>query len=293
MKSGIYSEHAGGLIHAFTPDEEEAAKRVLAEMATNEYAMGDSAKVELPASDAASDDLAVAPPGTRNLKIKWVTEGYFDAGYEKLIGTFTDAILRYGIRYGQDDLHMYIRDDTLDTRGTGLPYPQVVTGLSAGLEARHWFPGNQMYAVVSMGDGLSGYNQGKTDTRYGLVGFWDWKHERWLSDFYGELFYIALADDSFFDWRLRTGRIWKEYKDKSYLWGYWVGQFWVSGMEESGAENRFEAGPGIGYMWRNAISINLEMRAGYGFREGMDASGERLYWNPTLIIAGGFYKGYP
>jgi len=54
-----------------------------------------------------------------------------------------------------------------------------------------------------------------------------------------------------------------------------------------------EFGPGIGYMFRDAISVNLELRAGYAFRTGIDDGGDRVYWNPTFIIAGGWYKGWP
>lgn len=202
-------------------------------------------------------------------------------------------MVRYGVRYGDDDLHIYVRNETLDTRGTGLPYPQAVTGLSAGLETRHWFPGNKMYVSASLGDGISGLNQGQTDFRLGSAGYTSWRSDKWFADFYGELFYIALAADTFFDWRLRSGQILQTYSDKSYLWDYLVGQFWVSGQTESGTENRAEFGPGIGYMFRNAVSLNVEMRAGYAFRSGIDDSGHRLYWNPTIILAGGWYKGWP
>jgi len=231
--------------------------------------------------------------GTRNLKLKWVNEGYFDAGYEKLIGTFSTQMVRYGVRYGDDDLHMYFRNETLDTRGTGLPYPQAVVGTSVGLEARHWFPGQKMYVSASLGDGIGGTNQGKTDARYGSAGYTSWRSPGWFGDFYGELFYIALATDTFLDWRLRSGRILKEYKDHSYLWDYVVGQFWVSGQTETATENRAEFGPGIGYMFRNSISLNLEFRGGYAFRSPLNANNDRVYWNPTLILAGGWYKGWP
>jgi len=229
--------------------------------------------------------------GSRNLHVQWVSEGYFDAGYERLLGTFATQILRFGARYGQDDLHAYVRNETLDTVGTGLPYPQSVTGTSVGLEARHWFPGNQMYASASLGQGISGPNEGKADARYGLAGYTNWTHDRWFGDFYGELFYIALATDTFLDGRLRAGRIWKRFK-KDYVWGYVVGQFWVSGQTESGTENRMEAGLGVGYSWHEGISLNIELRGGYAFRSGIDDGGDRLYFNPTIILAGGFYNGY-
>jgi hypothetical protein len=227
----------------------------------------------------------------KKLKLRWVSEGYFDAGYERLLGTFSTQIIRYGVRYGQDDLHAYFRNETLNTNGTGLPYPQAVTGTSVGLEARHWFPGNKMYAGVSYGEGIGGYNLRKADFRYGLVGYTNWTHNRWFSDLYGELYYIAVAADTFFDVRLRSGQ--KIHEDKKgYLWDYVVGQFWVSGQTESGTENRTELGLGIGYVYAQSISLNVELRGGYAFRSGIDNGGDRSYFNPTIILSGGWYKGF-
>jgi len=214
-----------------------------------------------------------------------------DAGYEKLLGTFSDVILRGGIRYGQTDFTAYFRTDTLDTRGTALLYPQQVTGSSVGLELRQWFPSNKMYATVSMGQGIGGYNEGRTDTRYGLVGYADWKNGSWVSDVYGELFYIALADDTFLDARFRSGRsLFKDSKG-SYVWVYAVGQFWASGKATTGTENRVEAGPGIAYIYKPwNLSINIEAREGYSFRGPIPSP---FYFNPTLIISTGFDKLIP
>ena len=292
-KAAVYHANSHREVIELTPAEVDRLVNKLAVLEGGPLADPSSVAVEMPAPAEPAIDLSDLQKGTRNLKFKWVNEGYFDAGYERLIGTFSTQMLRYGVRYGDDDIHLYIRNETLDTRGTGLPYPQAVVGTSVGLEARHWFPGNKMYAVVSMGDGVGGLNQGKTDTRYGLAGYTSWANDRWFGDLYGELFYIALAGDTFFDWRLRSGRKIKIYKDRSYLWDYVVGQFWVSGQTESGTENRMEFGPGIGYMFRDAISVNLELRAGYAFRTGIDDGGDRVYWNPTFIIAGGWYKGWP
>ena len=250
------------------------------------YASVTSIKVDMPNAPAPVEETVVTDSTGKPTKLRWIKEGYFDAGYEKLIGVFSTQILRYGIRYGQDDLHVYVRNETLDTRGTGLPYPQAVQGSSVGLEYRHWFPGNQMFACISIGDGVGGLNQGKTDVRYGLVGYTNWVHNSWFSDFYGELFYIALAGDTFLDARLRSGRIW--HKDKQgYVWGYVVGQFWASGQDETGTENRMEAGLGIGYVFKNAISLNFELRGGYSYR---GETNEKTYFNPTIILSGGFYN---
>lgn len=229
---------------------------------------------------------AVQVPPAPKPKVEITKDGYFDAGYEKLIGVFTDQVLRIGVRYGQDELNGYAKNQTIDTHGSGLPFPQAITGTSVGLEYRHWFPKNQMFAFFSMGTGVSGFNQGKTDTRYGLIGYSNWMNGRWLSDVYGELVYVALVPDTFADIRFRAGK--KLYMDSkgNYVWLYMVGQGWVSGQATSGTENRFEAGPGLAYLYRKwNLSINIEPRVGYSFRGPIP---EQLYFNPTIIITAGF-----
>ena len=221
-------------------------------------------------------------------KLKFVESGYFDLGYEKLLGVFSDEIIHGGVRYGQDDVTAFVRNSSLDTRGTGLPYPQSVTGTTIGFEVRHWFPKNQMFATFQMGDIVGGPNKGKTDTRYGLVGYTNWVHESWFSDVYGELFYLPIAGDTFFDIRFRSGKTLAKDKDGNYFWVYAVGQGWAAGQASSGTENRVEAGPGIAYVYRKlALSVNLEMRGGYSFRGPIP---NPLYFNPTLIVSAGFDK---
>lgn len=247
--------------------------------------------LEMPVPSEATITPSAPQTTAKKLKIKWVEEGYFDAGYERLLGTFSTQILRYGIRYGQDDLHLYFKNQTLNTNGTGLPYPQAVTGTSVGVEARHWFPGDKIYASVSMGEGISGLDSKQADFRYGAAGYTSWANGRWFSDLYGELFYIALAGDTFLDARIRSGR--KFHVDKTgYWWDYAVGQFWVSGQVESPTENRAEVGWGVSYVYQNAISINFELRGGYAYRSGVDQGNDRAYFNPTIILSGGFYKGF-
>ncbi len=231
-------------------------------------------------------DVPRPPVDTKKPTLRYVQSGFFDVGYEKLLGVFSDEIIHGGLRYGQDDITAYIRNGTLDTRGTGLPYPQAVTGTSVGLELRHWFPKNQMFATVSIGDGIAGYNQGKTDVRYGLVGYTNWTNGKWLSDIYGELFYIALAGDTFLDARFRGGTTTTKDKAGNYFWTYVVGQFWVAGQGVSGTENRVEVGPGVAYVWKRFnLSANLEFRGGYSFRGAIP---NPIYFNPTFIISAGF-----
>jgi len=223
---------------------------------------------------------------TTQEKLRFVESGYFDVGYEKLIGLFSDQIVRGGIRYGQDDLTAFFRNTTLDTRGTGLPYPSAVEGTTVGVAFRHWFPKNQMFATVETGDTIAGPYQGKTDTHYGLVGYTEWSHNLAKTDVYGELFYIALETDTFADLRFRSGQILAKDKSGNYFWLYLVGQGWASGKVETGTENRVEAGPGIAYIFKKLnLSVNLEARGGYSFRGDIP---NKVYFNPTLIISAGF-----
>ncbi len=241
----------------------------------------------VPSKQTQTDVPKVAPAPPKQT-LKFIESGYFDLGYEKLIGLFSDAIVHGGVAYGDDDLTAFGRYSSLDTRGTGLPYPQAVTGTTVGFEARHWFPKHQMFATFQMGDTLSGPNKGKTDTRYGLVGYTNWVYEKWFSDVYGELFYIPIAGDTFLDIRFRSGQTLMKDKDGNYFWLYVVGQGWAAGQGVSGTENRVEAGPGIAYVYKKlALSVNLEMRGGYSFRGPIP---NPVYFNPTLIISSGFQK---
>jgi len=239
------------------------------------------------AGQAKTDAAKPAAPPTPAPKWTFVKTGYFDVGYEKLIGLFSDQVVHGGVRYGQDDLTVFFRNTTLDTRGTGQPYPQTVQGTTIGLEARHWFPKNQMFATVQMGDTIAGPFLHRTDTRYGLVGYTNWTSKSSFNDVYGELFYIAIQEDTFFDIRFRSGNILAKDKDGNYFWLYLVGQGWASGQATSGTENRVEAGPGIAYVFKRLnLSVNLELREGYSFRGPIT---NKVFFNPTLIVTAGFY----
>ncbi|MDR3689825.1 MAG: hypothetical protein P4L46_10635 [Fimbriimonas sp.] len=240
--------------------------------------------VSAPKTAAQTAAKPAAPPP----KLRFIESGYFDAGYEKLIGVFSDQIIHAGVRYGQDDLTGFFRNTTLDTRGTGLPYPQAVQGTTIGIAARHWFPGNQMFATVETGDTIAGPFSGRTDTRYGMVGYTNWTHDKAFTDVYGELFYIALQSDTFADLRFRSGQILTKDKDGNYFWLYLVGQGWISGRDTVGTENRVEAGPGLAYVFKKLnLSVNLEMRGGYSFKGSIP---DKSFFNPTLIVSTGWDK---
>ena len=211
-------------------------------------------------------------------------EGYFDAGISDLIGSFTTQVLRYGARAGQHDVHVFARNETLDTRSGNLPYQSNFTGFSVGAGYRYWFPGNKIFGTVQAATILSGPNQDKTDLRMGFAGFDGSSSDKWFNDIYGDFFYVDLAKDVVASVRLRNGLILDRHKDSSLL-GYVVGQAFGSGKGLSGTENRIEGGFGVGYVYKGMISANLELRAGYAYRGAIN---ERAYLNPQFIISGGF-----
>lgn len=211
-------------------------------------------------------------------------QGYFDAGASDLIGYFSTQVIRYGLRSGQHDVHAYLRNETLDTTGTNLPFRSIVQGTSVGAAYRYWFPGNLMFATVSYGRIVSGTNKNKDDVRVGLAGYVNSMSDTHFSDVYADFFYIDLAEDTFLSARYRNGLVLNRRKD-GVLTGYAVGQFFNSGKGISGTENRIEAGFGVGYTYRNLVSANLELRAGYAYRGVIN---DRSYLNPQFVLSGGF-----
>lgn len=233
------------------------------------------------AQSAAKTNIKGASAGGSK-KLTYVHETYFDAGAEDLIGTFTTQIIRYGIRYQQHEIHVYGRNETLDTRGTNLPYQSIVAGTSVGAAYRYWFPGNRLFATVSDGQFLSGNNKGKSDFRFGLAGYYDWRSDKMFTDIYGDLFYIDIQKDTFATARLRSGMI-LSHIGGGPLTGYGVFQVFNSGKGDSGTTNRVEGGFGVGYTYANKISLNVEMRAGYAYRGIIN---NRTFLNPMIVLSG-------
>lgn len=216
-------------------------------------------------------------------KLKWVHDTYFDAGASDLIGTFTTQIIRYGVRYEQSELHIYAKNETLDTTGTNLPFRSIVSGASAGIGYRYWLPGNHAFATVSYGKYFSGDNKNKSDFRVGAAGYYDWKHKNQFTDYYGDLFYIDIAQDVFISSRLRTGLVLFQHGGDSGT-GYFVLQGFGSGKGDNGTENRIEAGFGVAYVFQKKISLNVELRGGYAYRGTIN---NRTYLNPQIVLSGG------
>jgi len=234
------------------------------------------------AQSAAKTNIKGAAAGGSSNKLKWVHETYYDAGAEDLIGTFTTQIIRYGVRYQQHEIHVYGRNETLDTRGTNLPYQSIVAGTSIGAAYRYWFPGNRLFATVSNGQFLSGNNKGKTDFRLGLAGYYDWRSDKMFTDIYGDLFYIDIQQDTFATARIRSGMI-LHHVAGGPVTGYGVFQVFNSGKGDSGTTNRVEAGFGVGYTYASKLSLNVELRAGYAYRGIIN---NRTFLNPMIVLSG-------
>lgn len=224
-------------------------------------------------------------------KIKWIHENYFDAGAQDLIGTFTTLVLRYGVGYGQHDVYIYGRNETLDTRGTNLPFQSIVAGTSFGAAYRYRLPGNKAFFTVSDGQYVAGANKGKSDFRAGFATFLPWQNGHTLgestvfSDLYADAFYIDIEKDVFLTARYRNGLVLRN-TPFGVLTGYGVLQALADGKGDIGSTNRVEGGFGMGLLYGHyptSISLNVELRAGYAYRGEIN---RRQYLNPSIVLSG-------
>ncbi len=211
-------------------------------------------------------------------------EFYGDVVWSKLTGFSGYDSYKSGIRDKQVDYFLNIKNEWSDTHGTDLPYQYQIQGFSAGVGGRYWFPGNKFFGTVSVGEGVSGKNTGRFDFRTGFAGYNAWQQQQRFTDLYGELFWVGLAGDSYLNLRFRPGKIVHQ-DETGRLWLYGVGQLWASGTGSNGTENRVEAGIGAGYTYAGMFSVNLELRGGDAFRGTIT---HRTYFNPTVVISGGF-----
>lgn len=215
---------------------------------------------------------------------KTFIELYADAISQRLSGKSTSQVLRAGYKFGNQDFHIYARNETYDTTGTNLPFQYAARGTYAGLGYRIFFPGEKAYFTTSWAVGLSGANEKKNDIRAGIAGFDEWSSEKWVTDVYGDAFYVDLSKDYFASLRFRPGYILS--KDQNgRLWGYGLFQGYASGKGTNGTENRVESGFGLGYLLQGHVSFNAELRYGYSFRGTIV---DKSYFNPTISISGFF-----
>lgn len=208
---------------------------------------------------------------------------YGDVVASKLLGLSTSEWYNYGLRNKQYEGYLYISTEWADTNGSDLPYQYRFQGVTAGVGARYWFPGNKAFATLSYGEGVAGDVVGDPNFRAGVSGYNCWEKDKQFSDLYGELFWVGRADDSYLGLRYRPG-ITLHRTASTRLWTYGVGQLWASGSGSNGTENRAEAGVGLGYLFMNGhMTANADLRVGNEFRGTIT---ERNYFNPTLTIAG-------
>jgi len=216
---------------------------------------------------------------------KMVFGVYSEAVYNRLTGTSTAIIGRYGYRYGQHEIHGFFRNETFDSRWPPPPALCASRGGVAGVGYRYYFgPQDKAFFTASAGAGILGENVGKPDYRIGLV-FGDfWEKGKAVGDLYAEAFWVSRADDALATVRVRPGTILHR-DENGRLWAYGVGQMWASQKRKSGTENRVEVGAGLGYVYKGMLSFNLEFRGGYQFA-GEPSS--RAYTTPWITISGGF-----
>jgi hypothetical protein len=219
-------------------------------------------------------------------KLHFYVDGYADAGWAKLTGSWTSQIIRLGLRQGPFDVFVYARNEDYDTEGTALPYQYIDRGLSVGVGARFWL-GPDIYALVSNGQWIAGANQGDQDFRAGFAGYKDWQENDSLVDVYGDLFYIGFAEDTYLDLRVRDGRILNIDANKNRTWIYTILQGYASASGANATDNRIEAGIGAGYVFgKGHLTLNAELREGYSFRGTGITGPDRTYFNPIVYIAG-------
>lgn len=210
---------------------------------------------------------------------------YAETVYSGLTGSSAALQARYGVRADRNDYHVFLKSDWSDTNGTNLPYQYSIRGTTLGLGYRRWLPSNRAFVQATLGEVIDGRNHGKLDTRLLAAGFYEWRNADHIIDLYDELSYVDLANDSFFNARVREGYVIKEEAGKSRLWWYGIGQLYSSVSGRNGTENRLEAGLGVGYVTRGRTTVNLELRHGYSFSGTIN---DKSYWNPVVIAAGTF-----
>jgi hypothetical protein len=209
---------------------------------------------------------------------------YVEAVWSDLTGFSTAQQYTAGLRNGNTDLYLLAKNETFDTTGTNLPFQYSARGATIGVGARQWGLNHRAYLGISAGKAIDGPDTDKIDFRAGGAGYNNWEQGKRFSDLYGELFYISRADDTFLNVRYRPG-LTLHRDENGRLWTYLVGQVWAAANSDLGTENRVELGPGIGYIYRGYITVNLDLRAGHSFHGTIT---DKDYFNPVVSVAGNF-----
>jgi hypothetical protein len=213
---------------------------------------------------------------------------YVDAVWTKLTGASSVQQYTTGLRKGQHGAYLSLQNSWSDTRGSDAVYQYTTQGVTLTGGLRYWLPGDQWFTFASLGHVLTGSSAGTNDLRFGAAGFNEWAHgSNQVFDLYGDLTWVGAADDLYMTLRARDGVILSQ-EGNTRWWLFGVGHLAVSASGDNGVSNRLEAGVGLGYRTYQqpyGLSVSLELREGYSFRGLID---DRLFFNPTIIVAGGF-----
>lgn len=214
---------------------------------------------------------------------QWKLSGYLEGVYNKLTGTSSAVIVRYGTRNGPHEVHAFVRNETFDTNGSDLPFAYSSRGGVAGVGYRYYLPGDKVFLTASAAAAVS--DQVLTpDYRAGIVAGDYWEKGSFVGDLYAEAFWVSRADDVYGTVRLRPGTILSRDRNGR-LWGYAVLQGWASARQRSGTENKVEAGVGAGYVYKGEWSLNAEYRVGYSFAGAIT---NKRYTNPWVTLSRSF-----
>ena len=209
---------------------------------------------------------------------------YAEAVWSDLTGLSSIQSARVGTRNGNTDLYLTLRNEWYDTMGTDLPFQYRARGSSVGVGVRQWILNRRATIGVSVGKVIDGPEPERLDVRAGMAGYDSWEDGKRFTDLYGELFWVSRADDAFLYLRYRPGLTLRR-DENGRLWVYGVGALWASGEGDLGTENRVEGGIGLGYIYHDHLTANLELRAGHSYSGTVS---DRNYLNPTVVVAGNF-----
>jgi len=212
------------------------------------------------------------------------SEAYADAVWSDLTGLSSSQSVQVGTKNGKTNLYLSLRNEWYDTTGTDLPFQYQARGTSIGAGIGRRVLNDRIVMSLSVGKVIDGPDPGKVDVRAGVSGYDSWEQDKCFTDLYGELTWVSRADDAFLYARYRPGVTLKRDEDGR-LWAYGVGALWASGEGDIGTENRVEAGVGIGYIYHDHLTANIDLRAGHSFS---GAISDRNYFNPMIILAGNF-----
>ncbi len=248
---------------------------------------------------SAASQTAPKPFEGDRLNFRVFEEGYADTVWSHRFGYSALAQYTIGLTDGSNDVFLHATYDWATTSGSSVPYQSSQSGAILWVGARHWFFNHSTWLGALYGWGLTEDRRGNYELRLGGAGFWEnwddplYRAHGWRRETYGEAFWVEPISDGFFMARHRYGPVLAEFK-KGYVWAYGVGQLNLSVSGDNGADNRLEAGIGIGYLrpftmgkYACRFTANAELREGTTLR-GDTGGMTHTYFTPWLGLAVGF-----